>query len=119
VRVIGDRAGERVTCVVIGLRCEMDKTILSKYLSPEQLSAFAAEFTVETFVDKALIFGQGDSQVDAFYIVADGTGPTPRPPTAAINAAAADVTADVPASCVVCVVSCSAFGGYAQPESGL
>jgi hypothetical protein len=52
----------------------LDKTILGKYLSQEQLTALAEYFTVETYGENRLIFGQNDGTADALYIIAEGEG---------------------------------------------
>jgi CRP-like cAMP-binding protein len=49
----------------------LERTILSKYLSNEELDAFAQQFTIEGFGDGRSIFAQGDV-ADGFFIVADG-----------------------------------------------
>jgi len=50
----------------------LDKTILAKYLSADQLRAFAAHCTLETYSENRVLFGQCDGTEDGLYIVAEG-----------------------------------------------
>lgn len=51
----------------------LEKSILAKYLSPDQLQTLAESFAVENVGENRVIFGQFENPAQALYVVAEGT----------------------------------------------